>query len=125
MITAMSAYFGFRYRITHVGLIPSIVHQIVNHPNAKDADLSSLEFVICAAAYLPPQLSAQFSRMVRKEIVLNESVLSYAVSIMITPDGRLSPRFWDFRSGEPSTGALKHHCPYLIVRTLILSPVRL
>ena len=47
-----------------MNLIPSIIHQLVNTPKAKNADLSSLVSVNCGAAYLPDQLARRLTRLV-------------------------------------------------------------
>lgn len=52
-----------RYRITTLLLVPSIVHQLVNSPKAKKADLSSVVFIASGAAYLPDSLSKRMIRM--------------------------------------------------------------
>ncbi|KII90716.1 hypothetical protein PLICRDRAFT_52417 [Plicaturopsis crispa FD-325 SS-3] len=50
-----------KYRVTHMCLIPSVVHQLVNSSQIGKADLSSLLSISCGAAYLPPELAAKFS----------------------------------------------------------------
>lgn len=48
-----------RYQITNVGLVPSLVHQIVHHPRFATADMKSVKGIGCGAAHLPPQLANQ------------------------------------------------------------------
>ncbi|KII90717.1 hypothetical protein PLICRDRAFT_174091 [Plicaturopsis crispa FD-325 SS-3] len=55
-----------KHRATGLSLIPSVVHQLVNSPLIKKADLSSLTFITSGAAYLPPQLAAKFQRYTPK-----------------------------------------------------------
>ncbi|KAJ7174028.1 hypothetical protein C8R43DRAFT_634614 [Mycena crocata] len=50
-----------KYRATHLTLIPSAVHQLVNHPDIKKTDLSSVIHVTSGAAYLPPELATQMT----------------------------------------------------------------
>ncbi|KAJ7704973.1 hypothetical protein B0H17DRAFT_697890 [Mycena rosella] len=50
-----------KYRPTHLSLIPSAVHQLVNHPDIKTTDMSSIVFVGSGAAYLPPELAGRMS----------------------------------------------------------------
>ncbi|EJD06537.1 acetyl-CoA synthetase-like protein [Fomitiporia mediterranea MF3/22] len=52
-----------KYKISHLGLVPSIVHQLVNSPQTAKADLSSVRVVGCGAAYLSPDLSERFRKM--------------------------------------------------------------
>ncbi|KAL5526526.1 hypothetical protein ACEPAF_8250 [Sanghuangporus sanghuang] len=49
-----------KYQISYLALVPSIVHQLVNSPKTSHADLSSVDFAGCAAAYLPPDLAERF-----------------------------------------------------------------
>ncbi|KAF7335631.1 hypothetical protein MVEN_02218000 [Mycena venus] len=51
-----------KYRATHVILVPSMVHQLVNHPKFTTTDFSSIVAMHTAAAYLPPELAARMSR---------------------------------------------------------------
>lgn len=46
-----------KYRITRIGLVPSLVHQLVHHPRFKTTDMSSVQNIGSGAAYLPPQLA--------------------------------------------------------------------
>ncbi|KAJ7893273.1 hypothetical protein B0H13DRAFT_2339757 [Mycena leptocephala] len=50
-----------KYRATDLGLIPSAIHQLVNHPAIKTADLTSVYSITSGAAYLPPELEAQIN----------------------------------------------------------------
>ncbi|KAJ7160267.1 hypothetical protein C8R46DRAFT_1177911 [Mycena filopes] len=52
---------GSRYHATHLTLIPSAVHQLVNHPDTKKSDLTSVLLLNSGAAYLPPELAKQMS----------------------------------------------------------------
>ena len=51
-----------KYKVTTIGLIPSIIHSLVNSPKFMDPnlDLSSVTMVGSGAAYLPPKLSERF-----------------------------------------------------------------
>ncbi|KAG7089545.1 hypothetical protein E1B28_011218 [Marasmius oreades] len=53
-----------KYRITTLNLIPSVVHQLVNHPKFPKTNLSSVTTVGCGAAHLVPELASQFSSFV-------------------------------------------------------------
>ncbi|KAJ7893270.1 hypothetical protein B0H13DRAFT_2527619 [Mycena leptocephala] len=55
-----------KYRATDLGLIPSAIHQLVNHPAIKSADLSSVISITSGAAYLPPELEAQMTRFLNE-----------------------------------------------------------
>ncbi|KAF7355679.1 hypothetical protein MSAN_01485700 [Mycena sanguinolenta] len=63
----------FRYRVTQLSLIPSTIHQLVNHPLIKTTDFSSIIYINSGAAYLPPELAAQLSKFLRKSSVLTQS----------------------------------------------------
>ncbi|KAF7367639.1 hypothetical protein MSAN_00827500 [Mycena sanguinolenta] len=55
-----------KYRATHMALVPSMVHALVNHPDIKTTDLSSVIHVGSGAAYLPQQLAARMSGFLDK-----------------------------------------------------------
>ncbi|KAF5387342.1 hypothetical protein D9757_005815 [Collybiopsis confluens] len=61
-----------KYHITNLALIPSVVHQLVNHPRISSIDLSSVRHVGSGAAYLPPQLSAKMKALTPKDSVVTE-----------------------------------------------------
>ncbi|THV04982.1 acetyl-CoA synthetase-like protein [Dendrothele bispora CBS 962.96] len=61
-----------KYHVTNIPLIPSVIHQIVNHPRIAQADLSSLMHVGSGAAYLPPELAAQLSKLMPKDTSITE-----------------------------------------------------
>ncbi|TDL16556.1 acetyl-CoA synthetase-like protein [Rickenella mellea] len=54
-----------QYKITHLALVPSLIHQLVNSPKTEKADLSSLQFAGSGAAYLPPELSKKMSKFLK------------------------------------------------------------
>jgi non-ribosomal peptide synthetase component E (peptide arylation enzyme) len=64
----------YRYRVTNASLIPSVIHQLVNHPKTKEADLSSLVTVVSGAAYLPPELATKLQCICRKDMLLTEGL---------------------------------------------------
>nr|GAT49526.1 predicted protein [Mycena chlorophos] len=49
-----------KYKVTHLTLIPSMIHQLVHHPDFLKTDMSTVVFVNSGAAYLPPTLSDRF-----------------------------------------------------------------
>ncbi|TFK34780.1 hypothetical protein BDQ12DRAFT_715112 [Crucibulum laeve] len=61
-----------KYRITTLTLIPSVVHQLVNHPKIHQADLSSLTTLGSGAAYLPPDLAQRLSSLIPKDATFAE-----------------------------------------------------
>ncbi|KAF7364684.1 hypothetical protein MVEN_00338000 [Mycena venus] len=56
-----------KYRPTNLTLVPSLVHQLVTHPDIKTTDLSSIVAVGSGAAYLPPELAAQLGTYLKAE----------------------------------------------------------
>ena len=46
-----------------MALVPSLVHQLVNYKGIKEADLSSFVMVGSGAAYMPPDLAAEFVKL--------------------------------------------------------------
>jgi acyl-CoA synthetase (AMP-forming)/AMP-acid ligase II len=57
-----------------MGLIPSVIHQLVNYPDIHKADFSTLQSMGSGAAYLPPELSTKFSALVPKDSMFTEGV---------------------------------------------------
>lgn len=53
----------FRYNVTGLSLVPSFVHQIVNHPDVEKVDLSSVTNVNCGASYLSSDLFAKMKKL--------------------------------------------------------------
>jgi non-ribosomal peptide synthetase component E (peptide arylation enzyme) len=53
----------YRYSVTHLCLVPSLVQQLASSENAKKANLSSLAFVSCGGAYLPDSLATKLISM--------------------------------------------------------------
>lgn len=61
-----------RYNINIMPLIPSAIHQMVNHKLFTKTDFSSLRGVSSGAAYLPPDLSKKFLKLVTNAPVILE-----------------------------------------------------
>ncbi|KAG6845061.1 hypothetical protein H0H87_001123 [Tephrocybe sp. NHM501043] len=61
-----------RYRITAIALIPSVVHQLVNHPGIEKVDFSSVQLMGSGAAYLPPELAAKLSSFTPRDSTFTE-----------------------------------------------------
>ncbi|KAF9267794.1 acetyl-CoA synthetase-like protein [Marasmius fiardii PR-910] len=61
-----------KYRITNLSLIPSVVHQLLNHPHFSRTDLSSVIVAGSGAAYLPPELAAKFGSFIKNTPFLGE-----------------------------------------------------
>lgn len=55
-----SHQFDFRYRVTNLSIVPSLIHQIVHHPRFLATDFGSVQAIHCGAAYLPVQLADRF-----------------------------------------------------------------
>ncbi|ESK89209.1 4-coumarate- ligase [Moniliophthora roreri MCA 2997] len=52
-----------KYQVTHLTLIPPVVHQLVNHPDVSKSHFQSLIAAGCGAAYLPPDLAEKFAKL--------------------------------------------------------------
>ncbi|KAJ3863633.1 amp dependent CoA ligase [Lentinula novae-zelandiae] len=61
-----------KYRVTNLPLIPSLVHQLLNHPRISSVDLSSIATVSSGAAYLPPPFAAKLKGLTPKESLVAE-----------------------------------------------------
>ena len=58
---------SFRYKVSMLTLVPSIIHQIVKHPKSKHVDWSSVISATSGAAYLPPELAEKMASLVPKD----------------------------------------------------------
>ncbi|PFH48611.1 hypothetical protein AMATHDRAFT_149489 [Amanita thiersii Skay4041] len=56
-----------KYKVTHLPLIPSVVHQLVHHPKTAKTDFSSVMMVGCGAAYLPVELGQRMAAIIPVE----------------------------------------------------------
>lgn len=56
-----------RYKVSALGLIPSVVHQLVNHPGIENVDFSSVQLMGSGAAYLPPELGDKMVKLLPSE----------------------------------------------------------
>ncbi|KAG2009620.1 AMP dependent CoA ligase [Coprinopsis cinerea AmutBmut pab1-1] len=61
-----------KYKVSVIALIPSIVHQLVHHPDIEKVDLSSVTSLGSGAAYLPPELAEKLSRLLPKQSHFSE-----------------------------------------------------
>jgi acyl-CoA synthetase (AMP-forming)/AMP-acid ligase II len=50
-----------RYKVSQLLLVPSVVHQLINHPNIRNADLSTVQSVASGAAHLPTDLAGKLT----------------------------------------------------------------
>ena len=81
-----------KYKVSSLTLIPSVVHQMVNHPGIEKADLSSVQSVGSGAAYMPPELADKMAALIPKDAVFGEGYgMSEATIAAITQpmDGML------------------------------------
>lgn len=69
-------------------MIPSAMHQMVQHPDLERTDFSSLRVVLTGAAYTPPALAEKFKSHVKSVSHINEGALfrsTYAPDLPLTP----------------------------------------
>jgi acyl-CoA synthetase (AMP-forming)/AMP-acid ligase II len=50
-------------------LVPSAVQQLTNHPNIRNADLSTVRSIACGAAYLPTDLADKISSLASADLI--------------------------------------------------------
>jgi len=71
-----------KYKVTHLLIIPSALHQLSNSPKLATADFSSIVSAHSGAAYLPPDLAKKFSaaipslKSLRQGYGMSESTLT-------------------------------------------------
>ncbi|KAH7915463.1 hypothetical protein BJ138DRAFT_1109674 [Hygrophoropsis aurantiaca] len=75
------------FRITSIFLIPSLVHQLLQHPRLKTTDFSTVQTVMCGAAYLPQQLASEFVKHFPTVERVNEGygMSEATISVSATP----------------------------------------
>lgn len=61
-----------RYKVTTLGLVPSLVQQLVTHPKVDKADFSSVLAMMCGAAYLPREFLSKLVSLGPKEVNFTE-----------------------------------------------------
>lgn len=71
-----------QYGVQVLPLIPSAIHQMVNHPLFTKIDLTTLVSVSSGAAYLPPELTKKFMRIVKNASTMVEG---YGMSEQVRP----------------------------------------
>ncbi|EMD40241.1 hypothetical protein CERSUDRAFT_112434 [Gelatoporia subvermispora B] len=81
-----------KYRVTHLPVVPSQVHQLVHSPNFEKADLSSVTYVMSSAAYLPPQLAAKLTKCTpgMKGVMEAYGMSEATIGIMLRPPPELA-----------------------------------
>lgn len=57
----------YRYQITSLSLVPSLVHQIVNFPGIENVDFSSISTVASGAAHLPQDLKVKLQTLMPRK----------------------------------------------------------
>ena len=57
-----------------MGLVPPVVHQLVNYPDISKVDLSSVVSVVCGGAYLCPTLAAELSALLPSGTIAYEGM---------------------------------------------------
>ncbi|KAG1742243.1 uncharacterized protein EDB91DRAFT_1236930 [Suillus paluster] len=74
-------YPRYRYHVTTILLVPSLIHQLVHHPRFKTTDMSSVKSLASGAAYLPSQLADQLcTRFQDKDRVAEGASACYGMS---------------------------------------------
>lgn len=67
-------------------MVPSIIHQLVNSPKSKKADLSSLTFLGSGSAYLPESLAQKALGLAPQGAAFNEGNSSPTPTLFVIVD---------------------------------------
>ncbi|KAF8074103.1 hypothetical protein FPV67DRAFT_787638 [Lyophyllum atratum] len=105
-----------KYHVTSLSLIPSVVHQLVNHPGIEKADLSSVQSMGSGAAYLPQELATKIQSLVPQTATFTEGygMSEATIAALVQPyPGVLNGRF---KHVPGSTGVLLPGMEARIVR---------
>ncbi|KAF7314601.1 hypothetical protein MKEN_00933800 [Mycena kentingensis (nom. inval.)] len=95
-----------KYKITYLTLVPSFVHQIVDHPDFMKTDMRSVEGILSGGAHLPPALANRLTGHLRKNVQLT---IGYGLSeCTLMAHSRPPPGAFGHVNGTPenSTGVL-------------------
>lgn len=118
-----------RHQVTILLLVPSVIHQMVNHPKIHTTDFSTITHVASGAAYLPPELSKVLTNRVRNNGVTEGYGMSEAVrSVVFFLLGFLIDVLWhDCRRcpllGNLPSPPLRDASSLSLVHVVSLSPV--
>ncbi|KAJ6481213.1 hypothetical protein C8R47DRAFT_592592 [Mycena vitilis] len=76
-----------KYRVTHLSLAPSLVYQMVMHPDIERTDLSSVAALLAGGAYLPPMLAARLGNFLKpgSEISQGYGLSEATISVLMRP----------------------------------------
>ncbi|KXN90930.1 putative 4-coumarate--CoA ligase 1 [Leucoagaricus sp. SymC.cos] len=61
-----------KYKVTGLGLVPSMVQQLLKHPKINQVDFSSVGSLTCGAAYLPREFLTKLVSLPPKGVVFSE-----------------------------------------------------
>jgi len=76
-----------KYKISFLALVPSVIHQLINHPGIEKADFSSVSVIGSGAAYLPQEMGQKLLSLAPKGASYSEG---YGMSEM-TVSGVVQP----------------------------------
>ena len=68
-------FYFHRYKISVLILVPSVVLELVNHPDIEKADLSSVSMIRCGAAYLPQDMAKKLTSLASKDTSFSEGTI--------------------------------------------------
>ena len=71
-------FYRHRYKISSLTLVPSVVHQLINHPDIQKVDLSSILHIGSGAAYFSPELRQKLVSLVPKDTSFAEGSFSFS-----------------------------------------------
>jgi len=74
-----------RYKVTFLGLVPSMAQQLLAHPMIDQVDFSSVLTFVCVGAYLPRDFALKLASLPQKAARFNEgisSIISYLSSVV-------------------------------------------
>ena len=89
-----------RFTVHVLPLIPSAIHQLVNHKLTPQIDLSSLAHIHSGAAYLPPPLANRLKKFVKAIPQVFEGQYVHRTNCL--PFLTYLFRIWDVRTGNRS-----------------------
>ena len=61
-----------RYKVTFLGLVPSMVQQLLAHPMIDQVDFSSVLTFVCVGAYLPRKFAIKLASLSKQAVRFTE-----------------------------------------------------
>ncbi len=80
-----------RYKVTFLAVVPPALLALANFPEAKKFDTSTLEFIVSAAAPLPPEVAQQAQKLYGCKVLQGYGMTETSAASNVNPVNRVKP----------------------------------